>query len=56
MKCLYCGGEKTYVIASEQIGYSRQRRYRCVICGKRFNTRERIIRPKDWKGVNNEQG
>ena len=55
MLCLYCRSGNTKVIASEQISFVRKRRYRCDNCGKRFNTVERIIKPKDWRMNENEQ-
>jgi len=51
MKCPSCGGFQTFVTLSKNSPdeTSRKRRYRCDICGCRFNTIE-VVSKKDEKG------
>jgi transcriptional repressor NrdR len=42
MKCPYCGGLESRVIDSRELDEAIRRRRKCVACGARFTTYERI--------------
>ena len=44
MICPNCGSEQTRVVDSRQQFTVRHRRYKCFDCGKRFTTREVVVR------------
>lgn len=46
MLCTKCKSDATTVIATEQKPLFRRRRYKCLICGERFNTREIVMASK----------
>lgn len=52
MICPYCSSTQTCVKDSRIVGYTRRRRYLCLACGKRFSTRETVIREPERKDEN----
>lgn len=43
MTCPKCCTENTACIDSRQQGFVRRRRYKCLECGERFTTQERVV-------------
>ena len=46
MTCPQCHTENTSCIDSRQQGFVRRRRYKCLECGERFTTQERVVTKK----------
>lgn len=49
MKCPNCNSSKTHVTDSRMVGYARRRRYECLSCGRRFSTRELVVKETTQK-------
>lgn len=51
MICPYCASDQSACVDSRQLGMVRDRRYKCLSCGERYNTREKlrsdVVRTRD---------
>lgn len=56
MTCPKCHTENTACIDSRQQGFVRRRRYKCLECGERFTTQERVVIKKAERSEEDAEG
>lgn len=55
MTCPKCYTENTSCIDSRQQGFVRRRRYKCLECGERFTTQERVVTIRTERRAEDEE-
>lgn len=56
MICPFFRAGMTMVIDSRQQGFVRRRRYKCLECGERFTTQERVVIKKAERSEEDAEG